>query len=200
MADRTTGRTARTSTVLALASAALLTLTGCQPGSPGAAGDPSTSAATSATASAAASSDTCHQAGRDAFDRVKFVLHAGLAFGAFHHFIYQRFKTGGFAHGTSGRVKNLAEAGLAVAFTLHELEVAKEEALYSGVLCRLVGPLDNAQGSLGNVTDKVESGDVSGGDMDGINSDIASAGQAFANAGIPVIDRIPSLSDLSHPN
>lgn len=191
MVDRTTGRTARTSTVLALVSAALLTLTGCQPGSLAAAGDPST---------AAASSDSCHQVGREAFDRAKFVLHAGLAFGAFHHFIYNRFRTGGFRHGAQGRAKNIVEAGLAVAFTLHELEEAKEEALYSAVLCRLVGPLDNAEGSLGSATDKVRSGDASDSDLNGINSDIASAGQAFANAGIPVIDQIPSVSDLSHPN
>jgi hypothetical protein len=43
----------------------------------------------------------------------QFVFHAGLGFGAFHHFIYRPFRSGGFAPGTPGRVRRLIEAGLA---------------------------------------------------------------------------------------
>jgi hypothetical protein len=44
----------------------------------------------------------------------------GLGFGAFHHFVYEPFRSGGFASGSRGRVRGLAEVGLAAAFTVHE--------------------------------------------------------------------------------
>jgi hypothetical protein len=36
----------------------------------------------------------CQHVGSVNFDKTKFVLHAGLGFGAFHHFIYAPYKAG----------------------------------------------------------------------------------------------------------
>jgi hypothetical protein len=42
------------------------------------------------------------------FAKTKFVLHAGLAFGAIHRYIYKPLRAGALRSGTPGRVKVLA--------------------------------------------------------------------------------------------
>ncbi len=64
--------------------------------------------------------------------KTKFVLHAGLAFGAFHHFIYKPFKAGGL-HGFG-----LIKAGLAGLFAYHEIKLALLDAQSSPLLSRLL--------------------------------------------------------------
>jgi hypothetical protein len=44
------------------------------------------------------------------------VLHAALAFGAFHRCIYKPFKEGEFRSGAPGRRRTFVKAGLAGAF------------------------------------------------------------------------------------
>ena len=45
-----------------------------------------------------------------AFKKTRFLLHAGLAFGAFHRYIYQAYKNGDF---TNKKVRAFAKAGVA---------------------------------------------------------------------------------------
>ncbi|HWC81036.1 MAG TPA: hypothetical protein VG756_13860 [Pseudonocardiaceae bacterium] len=186
--------TQRSPAIAALVGASLLLLVGCGPMSSGAAGATTTSPPSSS------SSASCQQVGTVSFDKTKFVLHAGLAFGAFHHFIYSRFTSGAFRSGASGRVKNLIEAGLAAAFTVHELKLAHQDAESSPTLCKLVAPLDQAAAALSGITGKVKSGDVTQGDLSGINDSVATAGQSFAKVGVPVTDQIPSTGQLANPN
>jgi hypothetical protein len=81
-----------------------------------------TSQISSITTTPAQADPGCRQVGKVTFDKTKFALHAGLAFGAFHHFIYGPFKAGGL-HG----VAPLAKAGAAGLFTVHELKLAKAD-------------------------------------------------------------------------
>ena len=60
------------------------------------------------------------------FAKTKFVLHSGLAFGAFHRYIYKPFKEGKFRSGAPGRRRTFVKAGLAGAFAYHELRVAAQ--------------------------------------------------------------------------
>lgn len=135
------------------------------------------------------------------FDKTKFVLHAGLGFGAFHHFIYAPFRSGEFSAGTPGRVRHLAEAGLATAFTVHELRLAKQDAEANPTLCKVVAaPLDSAAASLQRLRGSVGSGRVSGNDLDQVNSTLGQAQQGSAQAGTPVADQTPTPEQLAHPS
>lgn len=150
--------------------------------------------------SSAPSTVSCPQVQSASFDKTKFVFHAGLGFGAFHHFIYAPFRSGGFAAGTPGRIRRLAEAGLATAFTVHELRLAKQDAEANPTLCRVVAaPLENAAASLQRLRGPVSSGQVSGGDLDQVNGTIEQARRGSSEAGTPVADQVPSPDQLAHP-
>ena len=54
------------------------------------------------------------------------LLHAGLAFGAFHHFIYDPIKAGDLKHPFEHKL-TLIKAGLAALYVYHELKLAANE-------------------------------------------------------------------------
>ncbi len=77
------------------------------------------------------------------FAKTKFVIHTGLALGAFHRYIYEPYRDGKFASGADGRRTALVKGGLAALFVYHELKIARDDALASDTLRRyVVGPLD----------------------------------------------------------
>lgn len=63
------------------------------------------------------------------FAKTKFVLHTGLAIGAFRRYIYKPWKAGKLKKGADGRGVALAKAAAAGAFTVHELGSARDAAL-----------------------------------------------------------------------
>jgi hypothetical protein len=64
------------------------------------------------------------------FAKTKFVLHTGLAVGAFHRYIYKPYQAGTFSGATprTERYAAYAKAALATAFISHELKLAKRSA------------------------------------------------------------------------
>src|SRR5205807_538341 len=56
------------------------------------------SKSSSSTSGGTVSTSTTHLA------KTKFVFHAGLAFGAFHHFVYKPFRAGDFKHPLSHKL------------------------------------------------------------------------------------------------
>jgi len=91
------------------------------------------------------------------FAKTKFVLHTGLALGAFHRYIYKPWKAGKLRKGADGRVAALAKAAAAGAFTAHELGSARDAALSDdrlrGLGDRLTALTDSVKGlvpGLGN--------------------------------------------------
>ena len=83
----------------------------------------------------------------------KFIFHAGLAFGAFHHFVYLPFKAGKFTHGSIfSKIKNYAEAGIAALFVYHEVKLALKDAQQNKVLKVLVSPLTAAVATASDTT------------------------------------------------
>jgi hypothetical protein len=74
------------------------------------------------------------------FAKTKFVIHAALAFGVFHRWIYKPFKRGDFSHPLSHKVafvKGLIAAG----FVYHEVKLALHDAKSSKLLSKVVLPL-----------------------------------------------------------
>ncbi|MGH3856156.1 MAG: hypothetical protein ACRDR6_22245 [Pseudonocardiaceae bacterium] len=153
--------------------------------------------ASTAPASSAPSAAGCPQVQSASFDKTKFVLHAGLGFGAFHHFIYKPFKAGEFSSGSRGRLGRLVRAGLATAFTVHELRLAKQDAEANPTLCRdIAAPLEAAAAKLEGLSGPIRSGQVSGSDLDQVNTSVDQAQHGSSQAGVPADDQIPSVQQL----
>lgn len=91
-------------------------------------------------------------AGTVHFARAKVVLHAGLAFGAFHRYILKPYRAGSFAKGAPGRTKALAKAAASAVFAYHELKVARADAICDGpTLRRLATSMTTALGAINSL-------------------------------------------------
>lgn len=145
-----------------------------------------------AASAAAAPSGSCQQVDTIKFDKAKFVLHAGLAFGAFHHFIYRPY-TEHRLHG----VLALGKAGLAGLFTVHELKLAKADAESSPTLCKLVAPFDRASAALSGEVDKIKSDKATAGDMDGLGKQVDALQAGAKSAGVETPDVVPDDGQLA---
>jgi len=103
------------------------------------------SGATVATTTNAQGQKSVTCSGHVRFAKTKFVLHAGLAFGAFHRYILKPYRAGSFRKNAPGRTKALAKAGAAALFAYHELKVARTDAVCDGPRLRaLAGSISNA--------------------------------------------------------
>ncbi|KAA9379883.1 hypothetical protein F5972_09630 [Microbispora cellulosiformans] len=124
------------------------------------------------------------------FAKTRFALHAGLALGAFHRYIYKPLRSGGFKQGAEKRKRTFAKAAVAGVFALHELKVAKGFAVANPTLCKAVEGVD---GKVRALTGKLRSGTASEADLDageysmnGLQSDAAKTGYRFKERNVTV--------------
>src|SRR5579862_1527863 len=119
------------------------------------------------------------------FDKTRFVLHLGAAFFAFHHFVYNPYKAGGFQTGAPHRTKALVKGGLALLFAYHEVKVAEDIAHKSDspLLHKLVTPIDSMGAAFANVGRKLKGGSFDPSDVNMINDDVNMVGSGAAAAG-----------------
>ena len=76
------------------------------------------------------------------FAKTKFVLHAGIAAGAFYRYIYTPYRAGKFKKNAPGRKTALVKAGATSLVVVHELKVAARDARCDGpALKKLAGPI-----------------------------------------------------------
>ena len=125
------------------------------------------------------------------FAKTKFVLHAGLAFGAFHHFIYKPYKAGKL-HGFG-----LVKAGLAGLFAYHETKLALTAAQSSPLLSRLLSPLTALSDKLKALGATLKGGSVDTAAIESTNTDVGVASAASSAAGQPVAESTPSAAQLA---
>jgi uncharacterized protein YceK len=112
---------------------------------PGCGSKSSSSSSSQGASTTSASTST----GKTHLAKTKFVLHAGLAFGAFHRYILKPYRAGALAKGAPGRTKALAKAGASALFAYHELKVARTDAVCDGPrLRRLADSVSSALASL----------------------------------------------------
>ena len=173
--------------LVALCCVAVLVLAGCG-------GSSSSSSASAASAGTAAATAT--GSGSTSLPTTKFVLHAGLAFGAFHHWIYKPVKAGALKHPFEHKLA-LIKAGLAALFVTHELRLAVGDAKQSKVLKPVVAPLTAAADKLAGLKNSITGGSVNPSDLDGVNAQLSQAGQAAKSAGASVTESVPSASQLT---
>ena len=145
---------------------------------------PTTSAA-AAGGTTSATTTTTHLA------KTKFVLHAGLAFGAFHRWIYKPAKAGELSHPLEHKLTTI-KAALAAAFVYHELKLALADAQASPTLSKLVAPITDLQNKLHGLAGSVKSGGASASDVDGIDSTISSIKSQAAAAGQTITEQTPA--------
>ncbi|MGH3805964.1 MAG: hypothetical protein ACRDRU_04860 [Pseudonocardiaceae bacterium] len=187
MVARTGLRTRTRVLLIGIVLVGLVSAAGCGPTSSSSAARPS-----SASASAVPGAAACQQVGSVNFDKTKFVLHAGLAFGGFHHFIYAPYKAGNL-HGFAA----LAKTGLAGLFTVHELKLAKADAESSPTLCHLAAPFDKASAAISSSISQIKSGKASSQDIEGLNNDVNAVQRGAQAGGVPAPDQVPSDSQLA---
>jgi hypothetical protein len=127
----------------------------------------------------------------------KFVFHAGLAFGAFHHFIYLPFKAGKFTSGGFfSKLKTYAAAGAAALFVYHETKLALQDARQNKVLKLLVSPLTAAVVLFNTVVSKVKGHNLDATTLTTAQSTLTSIENQAKRSGSAVSEALPSAKQL----
>src|SRR5918911_5367043 len=153
-------------------------------------GSPSLAGPTSAAVPAAPAATSSHT--HPAFlDKTRFLLHAGAGFYAFHHFVWARYKNGGFSASDPHRKSNIVKAALALLFAYHEFKVAYNIANKSNskTLHALVAPLNGLNGAVGTVYTRLKGGQYSDADIESLNDNISSFGKLSGSNGYTIKDR-----------
>jgi hypothetical protein len=116
--------------------------------------------------------------------KTKFVLHAGLAFGAFHRYIYKPYK----AHAFTGpdKVETIAKAAVAGAFVYHEVKIALQDAKCSKTLSVVVSPLTALGTGFAGLVAKLKGGSVDGAGLASLGKGVDSIGSLASGSGAPI--------------
>jgi hypothetical protein len=174
----------------------ILVVTGCGPkSSSSAAGSASSGASATAlpadpsqSASDAAPIDTsCPTSNTKSFAKTKFVLHSGLAFGAFHRYLWKPYKANTFQKGSKGRIGAFVKGGLAALFIKREVRLASEDVKANPTLCKAIAaPLGQIGNSVQSAFDKLKGGDASG--LTNVNNSISSVEGSSSKDGAPITE------------
>ena len=154
-------------------------------------GSSSASSSSSPAAPATATGTANGATGTIKLAKTKFLLHAGLAFGAFHRWIWKPARSGELRHPLRHPL-TAAKAALAATFVYHELKLALADAQASPTLSKLVAPITALQNRFHNLSGSVKSSGASASDADGLDSAVSSIKGQAAAAGQPITEQTPS--------
>jgi hypothetical protein len=124
------------------------------------------------------------------FAKTKFLLHAGLAFGAFHRYLYKPFKAGAFSHPLQHKLA-LVKAAAAALFVVHEVKKASEAAQGSALLRKLFSPLSALAATLTGLAAGLKGGHADASMFGSASSAIDSIKSGASSAGAPVVEHAP---------
>jgi hypothetical protein len=139
----------------------------------------------SRTAMVAGHSATAHPA-----STAGFLIHAGLAFYVFDHYIYRPFKAGDLTHGFTHKLK-LIEATAAALFVYHELTLAISDVKGSK-LAFLAVPITALAAKLASLKSALGDGNTSA--VSGINGSLGTIGQQAAGKGFTIKPIVHSVA------
>ncbi|WP_093609917.1 hypothetical protein [Streptomyces indicus] len=145
---------------------------------------------------AAADPSSTSTAEQQKFAKTRFVANAGLAAGAAYQWIIKPAREGKFKQGADGRKFTMVKAGLAGAFAYNRLKAAAKNAEGDPLLSKAVAPLVAGIESLKDLPAKLRKGegaDDVAGMFDNVINSVKDAGK---EAGAPVENKVPSLSQL----
>jgi hypothetical protein len=127
----------------------------------------------------------------------KFIFHAGLAFGAFHHFIYLPFKAGKFTSGSIfSKLKNYLLAAGAALFVYHETKLALADAQQNKVLKFLVTPLTAAVVLFNTIVSKVKGHSLDANTVTSVQNSVTTIETQAKGSGSLITEAIPSAKQL----
>jgi hypothetical protein len=136
-------------------------------------------------------STSAHVATHVHFAKTKFAIHAGLAFGTFHHFIYEPYKAGDFSHLFSHKL-TVIKAVAAGLFVDHEVKLALADAKGSKLLSHVLAPLAAIGGVLAIIRTSIEHHHPNAQAITSANSNISSAEFKSSTAGQPIQETVGS--------
>ena len=172
----------------------LATLAGCGSGkdatNAGMVGTTSASPTALPTGSPSASSTVCPTESTKALAKTRFVADAGLAFGAFHRWIWKPYQAGSFKSGANGRTKALVKAAAAGAFAINRLNAARKLVNADPTLCKtLKAPLAALWTGLAGLTAKLKSGNFAGVDIESAQKAVEDLRSKAGSAGANITDK-----------
>ncbi len=122
------------------------------------------------------------------FAKTKFLLHAGLAFGAFHRYIYKPLRHGALRRGAPGRVRVLLKGAIAAIFVVHELRLAHDDALSSDLLRPLANRLDSLRSKISGLVGGLKNGSVNPADILSASGTADALSRASSGIGASITD------------
>ena len=155
------------------------------------------SSSSSSSASGGGSASTGSSTETVSHPNLKFALHAGLAFGAFHRYIYKPLKAGTFSSGIFKHKLALVKAGLAGLFAYHELKLAIKDAQASPTLSKLVAPVTALADKLKGIGESTKSGNLDPSAINSANGDVTSLSGLAKRAGVSLSDQTPSAGQVA---
>jgi hypothetical protein len=154
------------------------------------------SSSSSSGATTAGSNSTTASVGH--LPTAKFLLHAGLAFGAFHRYIYKPFRAGALTSGGLFKHKlALLRAGLAGLFAYHELKLALADARASPILSKLLTPVNVLAAKLAALGSSLKSGHVDSSSLQSANTGVSGLVSQAKQNGVSISDQIPGATQLA---
>jgi hypothetical protein len=134
----------------------------------------------------------CGSSGHVHFAKTKFLLHAGLAFGAFHRYIYKPYRSGGFTP-ISQHKTAIVKAGVAALFIYHELKIARTDAASSPTLSKLLHPIVTLESRFTQLHHSLSGGSLSGSAISSTNQQLTSLAGQSSRGGATIHDLASSL-------
>jgi hypothetical protein len=120
-----------------------------------------------------------------------FATHAGLAFGAFYHFIYAPYAAGALSPATATRAV-LARATLAATYVDAQVEQATAAAGGSAALAKLIPPLELLDKGFRAALVQLHAGHFKMSQIQAANLAISAIKGSASNAGMPIAEATPS--------
>jgi hypothetical protein len=145
----------------------------------------------SSSTSASVTGTTSSAVGTVKLAKTKFVLHAALAFGAFHRWIYKPARAGELSHPLH-HAFTAVKAAIAAGFVYHELRLALADAQASPTLSKLVAPITALQTRFHDLSGSVKSSGATASAAGSLDSAVSSIKSQAAAAGQPITEQTPA--------
>ncbi|HTW84082.1 MAG TPA: hypothetical protein VMD91_08460 [Candidatus Sulfotelmatobacter sp.] len=124
-------------------------------------------------------------------DKTRFVAHLGVAYFAFHHWVWLPYRLGAFQSGAPHRLSTIVKGGVALLFAYHEVRVAEKIAHDSKdpLLQKFDGALSGLEANFQAVGQKFKAGQFSPQDVASLGASTTSIKSLAQSAGLDIQDK-----------
>ncbi|HVA88524.1 MAG TPA: hypothetical protein VNL71_01650 [Chloroflexota bacterium] len=132
-------------------------------------------------------------------ERTRFLADMGLAYYAFHHFVYARYQNGGFSYGARGRAGNFVKAAIALLFAYNRLSAAEKIAAksHSRLLHILASPLTLLLGGVALEHTRLQRGQYQAGDLRQLGDSFDSFDRGATSKGYAIRDLSATIKNAA---